>query len=207
MIYHSSIPLPKRHWCYMPTPNLMIDEAESELIMLGCSLKGAPRVLEIGTHKGGTTNNMAKVVSALKGHVVTVDVLSNPDTIPEVQRGECLSADEVGSLVEDKFRSCVTQLLVDPKTDYYKEIQAYAPFDFVFFDGDHSYDGVVKDVLNISPMMQPWGIRMFHDVWWDAEPPPVDGPLKFFDEAGGYVMNFSHVGILSKEEIMRLGGN
>jgi hypothetical protein len=207
MIYHSSIPLPKRHWCYMPTANPMTDDAESELVMLGCSLRCEPTVLEIGTHKGITTNNMAKIVSATKGRVITVDVLDIPDTIPDSQRNECLLSSEVGCSIEEKFRPCVTQLLVDPKTNYYKEIQAYAPFDFVFFDGDHSYDGIVKDVLNISPMMQPWGIRMFHDVWWDVEPPPVDGPLKFFEEAGGYVMNFSHVGILSKEEIMRLGGN
>lgn len=38
-------------------------------------------------------------------------------------------------------------------------------FDFVFIDGDHSYEGVRADWLTWSPLVGPGGIVAFHDAW------------------------------------------
>ncbi len=38
------------------------------------------------------------------------------------------------------------------------------PFDLVFIDGDHSYEGVSRDIANYSPMLSEKGILTFHDI-------------------------------------------
>lgn len=200
---HVSIPLPQWHWCYEPTPNEMTEDAETRIIMAVCAMYDMPRVLEIGTHKGGTTANIAKTVWARKGMVITVDVNAVPESMPEDQRGECLPASEIGSLVQEKHKSVVHQLLVDPSTDeYFAEIEKYAPFDVIFYDGDHSYEGISRDIRLTSHMLADGGVRLLHDVWWDETPPPVDGPLRYMTETRqGWVINFSHVGVLSETEL------
>ncbi len=44
--------------------------------------------------------------------------------------------------------------------------------DFLFIDGDHSYEGVRNDYVMYSPFVRPGGIIAFHDV---ALHPPVTG--------------------------------
>ena len=39
------------------------------------------------------------------------------------------------------------------------------PFDFVFIDGDHTYDGVRADWLAYSPLVRSGGLVAFHDTW------------------------------------------
>ena len=50
------------------------------------------------------------------------------------------------------------------------------PLDFLFIDGDHTYDGVRQDFETFAPLVRPGGLIGFHDV---AEPrgdgPPADG--------------------------------
>jgi predicted O-methyltransferase YrrM len=38
-----------------------------------------------------------------------------------------------------------------------------APFDFVFVDGDHTYEGLHKDWEGWSPLVEPGGIIALHD--------------------------------------------
>lgn len=38
-------------------------------------------------------------------------------------------------------------------------------FDFIFIDGDHTYDGVRADWLAWSPHVRPGGLVAFHDTW------------------------------------------
>ena len=35
--------------------------------------------------------------------------------------------------------------------------------DFIFVDGDHSYQGVCQDILDFYPLLAPGGVMMFHD--------------------------------------------
>ena len=58
-----------------------------------------------------------------------------------------------------------------------------APFDFIFIDGDHNYDGVLADYKNYSPMGRIIG---FHDI---NHPPDsrAYGPTKLWNELKGVV--------------------
>jgi predicted O-methyltransferase YrrM len=47
------------------------------------------------------------------------------------------------------------------------------PLDFLFIDGDHTYDGVRRDFEDYGPLVRPGGLIAFHDV---APPGPVPPP-------------------------------
>ncbi len=47
------------------------------------------------------------------------------------------------------------------------------PIDFLFIDGDHSYDGVKRDFEMYSPLVRPGGLVAFHDVIAGDEPDVV----------------------------------
>ncbi len=53
-----------------------------------------------------------------------------------------------------------------------------------------------NDYLAVMKRVADDGIIMFHDVWWDVQPPPVDGPLRLMRELGGVVLNMTHLGCL-----------
>lgn len=43
------------------------------------------------------------------------------------------------------------------------------PIDFLFIDGDHTYEGVRADWLAWSPLVRPGGLVAFHDTWPNAD--------------------------------------
>lgn len=45
-----------------------------------------------------------------------------------------------------------------------KDIYPNNDVDFLFIDGDHSYEGVKADFENYAPLVRPGGIIVFHDV-------------------------------------------
>lgn len=49
----------------------------------------------------------------------------------------------------------------DPKCVSNARIEA--PYDFLYIDGDHLYDGVKQDYLDYAPMVRPGGIVAIHD--------------------------------------------
>lgn len=52
----------------------------------------------------------------------------------------------------------------DPKTvKELKRIIGGAPIDFLFIDGDHTYEAVKKDYQLFAPLVRPGGIIGFHD--------------------------------------------
>lgn len=50
-----------------------------------------------------------------------------------------------------------------------KEIFDNKQIDFLFIDGDHSYNGVKKDYEMYSPLVKPGGIISFHDIGKNEE--------------------------------------
>ena len=62
----------------------------------------------------------------------------------------------------------------DPQTvAEVRELLGGEPLDFLFIDGDHSYDGVRQDYESYAPLVRPGGLIGFHDI---AEP-PGGGPV------------------------------
>ena len=46
-------------------------------------------------------------------------------------------------------------------------------FDLLFIDGDHSYDGCMRDAENWFPLLEPGGHVIFHDAYQGSEVQPA----------------------------------
>ena len=117
------------------------------------------RVLEIGTHRGGTAACFATIATDL---VVSID---KPDGqwggIGEAashERDEGLRRDfPHWQIVRGDSHDLSTRQAVEA-------IANGVPFDFLFIDGDHSEAGVTADFLDYRHMVKPGGLIGFHDI-------------------------------------------
>lgn len=62
-----------------------------------------------------------------------------------------------------------------------KKILGKRKIDFLFIDGDHTYEGVKKDFAMYSPLVREGGIIAFHDIVLGPSE-NVGGVRKFWDE-------------------------
>lgn len=113
-------------------------------------------VLEIGTNKGGTLYLLSKV-SAEDATLASIDIrIINEELIYSTARKEqkiiLLEGDSNSQEIINKIRSLFPDGL-----------------DFLFIDGDHSYEGVKKDFTNYSPLVKIGGYVAFHDIVEDNE--------------------------------------
>ena len=119
--------------------------------------KGAKSILEIGSRYGYTLLDLAAGMDG-KGKIVCVDL---PGTFPW---GE---ADSQTILMENVamlrgWGHSVTALLEDSHDPAVVElVRTKGPYDFVFIDGDHTYEGVKQDWENYGPLGK---TVVFHDI-------------------------------------------
>lgn len=137
--------------------------------MLGF-VKGKTSLLEIGSSFGGTLKELASVM--MKGStIVSVDL--DCDTTPKCLhpldslKETCRQLSTLGANVELIIGDSHSQQVVNRVADY-------APYDFVFIDGDHTYEGVKQDWENYGPMGRIVG---FHDIGG-----PLDDMRRFWNE-------------------------
>jgi predicted O-methyltransferase YrrM len=116
-------------------------------------------LLEIGTSNGGTALLAARALGS-DGLLVTVDIEETYD--PERLRRA------MGNQVRAAF--VVADSHADSTVEQVAALGA-GPYDMVFIDGDHSYDGVRRDTLAYGPCVRPGGIIGFHDVQRDQSEP------------------------------------
>lgn len=135
-------------------------------------------VVEIGSLFGGTLWYW----SWLPGiqHLVSVDLVTGWDKIAADVRsarrqwGSWFTprvpfTDIAGDSRDDKVREAVMSTTDD------------GLIDFLFIDGNHSYEGVKADWINWSPHVRSGGVVAFHDTWpnFDRHEP---GVVKWVDE-------------------------
>lgn len=116
------------------------------------------RVLEIGTEIGGTLWHWLQhaVPPAL---VVSVDDMASlnheqKENLPGIWQAWC----PAGVKLE-----VITANSRDP--GIIAKVSVLLPeVDFLFIDGDHTYDGVKADWMNYGPMVRPGGLVAFHDL-------------------------------------------
>lgn len=118
------------------------------------------RVVEIGSLFGGTLWYWARLPKIAT--LVSVDLPSTwhgvADGVREARKSwrDWMPADvEFVDVDLDSGKPFTTQLV--------QEITG--PIDFLFIDGDHTYDGVRTDWLLWSPLVRPGGLVAFHDTW------------------------------------------
>ncbi|MDD2757953.1 MAG: class I SAM-dependent methyltransferase [Patescibacteria group bacterium] len=108
-------------------------------------------IVEVGVLDGLTTREMAKVAQA---PIYGIDPII-PDSMNERLIGN-----------EEKIKQ---NLNFYPKFYFFKDYSFNVvknwrqPFDFIFIDGDHTYEAVRQDFLQWFPLLQSGGTVAFHD--------------------------------------------
>jgi hypothetical protein len=138
-------------------PGLLRPEDELKLYELAYFATGP--ILEIGTYRGRSTTIMARAAQAGSGAM-----LLSVDVDPEAQRAgaAALSAHGVGGRVVF-VRGSAAALV--------RRFPGLTP-SLTFVDGDHSLEGVRRDLAALEPIVPRDGLLLFHDF----EDPRNDDP-------------------------------
>lgn len=132
---------------------------EVEMKWLAKMARGCEVILEIGTHAGGSTKLLAE---ASHGLVITIDPYRRPFQHVK-QKFEHNAKDLIaqGRIVQIAKGS---EMAVG---DLEKILAARGinmrSVDMLFIDGDHSYEGVTRDIVLYSPFVRPGGLICGHD--------------------------------------------
>lgn len=124
-------------------------------------------VLEIGVYKGGTIMAWT-FVSDLSARIIGVD-------LPGGEFGGGFDANESHAIKRLALHDQVIELMaIDSHAkSTIMRLKKLAPFDFIFVDADHTYEGVKQDFDNYFPMLADGGIMAFHDI---VKPNPKNHP-------------------------------
>ncbi len=129
------------------------------------------RVCEIGTFKGGTLFIWCQLAESA-AHIISVDLPGgqfgggySEKSLPFFQsfrkpgqRLDCIRGSSHDSAVREEFRRTL----------------GAGELDFLFIDGDHSYEGVKKDFEHYSPFVRQGGMIAFHDIHHRPEQPDIE---------------------------------
>jgi predicted O-methyltransferase YrrM len=113
-------------------------------------------VLEIGTAGGGTLFLFTRVADP-EAKIISIDLLGGyPRWKIPLYKSFSKEKQKIYLLRRDSH---------DPQTlEEVKRILGNEEVDFLFIDGDHTYEGVKRDFEMYSPLMRKGGIIAFHDI-------------------------------------------
>lgn len=144
-------------------------QVPGELVALGEILAALRpgRALEIGTASGGTLFLLTRLANP-KATIVSID-------LPGGRFGGGYGKNRTWFYNHFARRQQRLHLLrgdshSDETLDRVKAALDGQPLDYLFIDGDHSYEGVRRDFEMYAPLVRPGGVIAFHDV---AEHPPA----------------------------------
>ena len=146
-------------------------EPEELSVLCEFLLANPPRVVvEIGTAKGGTLYLWSRIV-APGALLVSID---KPGEVGSVGRPALSVYKRFG---QERGIQVVT-LPVDSHSENahkrVREILGGRPVDFLFIDGDHTYEGVKADFYGYRHYMAPKGIIALHDVMAAPDDPRIE---------------------------------
>ena len=129
-------------------------------------------IVEIGVLEGFTTSNLAR--SNPKVPCFGIDPIV----------ADSMNAALIGSVekIRENTAGCPNFHFVQ---DYsYNVVKDWKqPFDYIFVDGDHTYDAVKRDFEDWFPLLAPGGYVTFHDsAMYRGGQPYHDGSSRFVDE-------------------------
>ena len=148
-------------------------------------------VLEIGT---GQCQSSRTILSALnenkKGRLISVDVGNRTGRIPEI--------------LLPYFTQITGDSHLDETLNKVKEISPV--YDFLFIDGDHTYEGVKKDFEMYVPLVKERGLILMHDItnkdagvkdfWKEIKYPKIS--LEYGRAANGIIPGMGIVQVIDK---------
>ena len=135
-------------------------------------------ILEVGTANGGTLFLFSRLADS-RAKIISVDLPGGefgggyPKWKINLYKSFSLPSQKL-YLLRENSHSVSTRKRVE-------EIMGTMPIDFLFIDGDHTYEGVKKDFKMYSPLVKKGGIIAFHDI--AMHPPEKNcGVHKFWEE-------------------------
>lgn len=157
--------------------NFQVKEEILQLLQLVSKIH-PKRLLEIGTAAGGTLYLFTKIA--------TPDALIISVDLPGGQYGGGYPASRVPFYMSfAKGRQRIELLRADShdlqSLEHVRRVLGGEMIDFLFIDGDHSYEGVKKDFTLYSPLVRPGGMIAFHDIV-PQSPDPSYGVSRFWNE-------------------------
>ncbi len=138
---------PKRFDRINSAPVLM---SWSERVVLYSTVFGVrpKRCLEIGTHQGGSAMIIVAALDDIgAGKLICVD--PNPVVAPENWQEVCHRATMMAGGSPEILPEAMKA--------------AGGPFDFALIDGDHSLEGVIRDIEGVLPLLDERAFLLFHD--------------------------------------------
>lgn len=121
-------------------------------------------ILEIGTARGGTLFLWTRVVHP-EGSIISLDLPAGsfgggyPEWKMPLYRDFALPGQKIHLLRADSHKL--------ESVEQVKSLLAGRRIDFLFIDGDHTYDGIKQDFELYSPLLAPRGLMAFHDIATD----------------------------------------
>jgi predicted O-methyltransferase YrrM len=116
---------------------------------------------EIGTHTGGTLFLLCRL-SSPSARIISVDLAGGRFGGGYPARRQLLYRRFAGP---GQSLHLLRRSSHDPRTlDRVKRILSGRELDFLFIDGDHSYEGVKQDFEMYSPMVRKGGLVAFHEI-------------------------------------------
>jgi predicted O-methyltransferase YrrM len=147
-------------------------QSDEEILALLERLRAEPprTVVEIGTDEGGTLFLWTRVAAA-DALLVALDIrplgmLGPWSAWALVRRSFARARQRVELLMPVDSHADATLARL-------RRVLGGRPVDFLFLDGDHSYEGVRDDFAMYSPLVRPGGLVAFHDVAGSGEPEVV----------------------------------
>lgn len=123
-------------------------------------------ILEIGAGNGGTSWIWSKL-----GKLATIDLPNGPWGGTDLTK--------TFEYIREHAVQGVNFLPADSKSGEALDFaKAHGPYDFVFIDGDHSYEGVKGDFERYAGLVRDGGIIAFHDI--QKHPPEAQCEVEKF---------------------------
>ncbi|MCH6575539.1 MAG: class I SAM-dependent methyltransferase [Bacteroidetes bacterium] len=143
------------------------------------SQKKPKKILEIGTAGGGTLFLLSKIASE-NATIISIDLPGGPfggELYPDwkIPIFECFKEKS------QKIHLLRCNSHLPSSIEKIKKIIGDEKLDFLFIDGDHTYEGVKQDFENYSKLVKLGGIIAFHDINTGPEE-LVGGVPKFWNE-------------------------
>lgn len=137
-------------------------------------------VLEIGTHIGASTLNiasalyMSQIRNGNNANLISVDIadVNSPVGKPWIEFGTSRSPRE---MIEAINCESFVEFVTDKSTNYITNCDQR--FDFIFLDGDHSARTVYQEIPIALRLLNPNGIILLHDYFPDRKPLWSDGSV------------------------------
>lgn len=138
-------------------------QMRSELLELARLVEQARpnTVLEIGTFRGGTLFVFARL-AALGATIVSLDLPISP--MGKLYRAAQAPLFHTFTRPDQQLHLLRADSHLPETADRVARILDGRPLDFLFIDGDHSYDGVKADYELHSRLVRPGGMIAFHDI-------------------------------------------